>query len=169
MTSPNDARQIAFFPGSFDPFTRGHESIVQRALMMFSRVIVGIGINPDKQGMMTVAQRKQWIEAVFSNNSRVEVVSYDGLTVDAVRASGACCIVRGVRDANDFAYETKIADFNRNAAGIETIFLPALPTQADVSSSEFRQLLGKGADVSQLLPSNFPKHILDELFEEMSH
>ena len=163
MTSPADAQRKAFFPGSFDPFTRGHESIVRRALAMFSHVVVGIGINPDKKGVMSTELRRQLIEAVFAGDSRVSVVSYSGMTVDAVKAAGACCIVRGVRDVADFDYEIKIADFNRNIAGIDTLFLPALSPLAGVSSSAVRQLLAQGADVRQLLPVGCPQHIVDEL------
>lgn len=163
MTSPADAQRKAFFPGSFDPFTRGHESIVRRALAMFSHVVVGIGINPDKKGVMSTELRRQLIEAVFAGDSRVSVVSYSGMTVDAVKAAGACCIVRGVRDVADFDYEIKIADFNRNIAGIDTLFLPAHPALAGISSSAVRQLLAQGADVRQLLPVGCPQHIVDEL------
>ena len=163
MTSPTDAQPKAFFPGSFDPFTRGHESIVRRALALFSHVVVGIGINPDKQGMMSTELRQRLIEAVFAGESRVSVVSYSGLTVDAVKAAGACCIVRGVRDVDDFGYELKIADFNRDAAGIETLFLPALPSLAGISSSAVRQMLARGNDVRHMLPENCPQRIVDEL------
>ena len=163
MTSPADAQRKAFFPGSFDPFTRGHESIVRRALAMFSHVVVGIGINPDKKGVMSTELRRQLIEAVFAGDSRVSVVSYSGMTVDAVKAAGACCIVRGVRDVADFDYEIKIADFNRNIAGIETLFLPALSPLADISSTAVRQKLARGGNVSGMLPSGCPQHIVDEL------
>ena len=163
MTSPADAQRKAFFPGSFDPFTRGHESIVRRALAMFSHVVVGIGINPDKKGVMSTELRRQLIEAVFAGDSRVSVVSYSGMTVDAVKAAGACCIVRGVRDVADFDYEIKIADFNRGIAGIETLFLPAHPALADISSTAVRHEIARGGNVSGMLPSGCPQHIVDEL------
>ena len=163
MTSPADAQRKAFFPGSFDPFTRGHESIVRRALAMFSHVVVGIGINPDKKGVMSTELRWQLIEAVFAGDSRVSVVSYSGMTVDAVKAAGACCIVRGVRDVADFDYEIKIADFNRGIAGIETLFLPAHPALADISSTAVRHEIARGGNVSGMLPSGCPQHIVDEL------
>ena len=163
MTSPTDAQPKAFFPGSFDPFTRGHESIVRRALALFGHVVVGIGINPDKQGMMSTELRRRLIEAVFAGDSRVSVVSYSGLTVDAVKAAGACCIVRGVRNADDFDYELKIADFNRDTAGIDTLFLPAHPALAGISSTALRQEIARGGNVSGMLPSGCPQHIVDEL------
>ena len=163
MTSPADAQRKAFFPGSFDPFTRGHESIVRRALAMFSHVVVGIGINPDKKGVMSTELRRQLIEAVFAGDSRVSVVSYSGMTVDAVKAAGACCIVRGVRDVADFDYELKIADFNRGIAGIDTLFLPAHPALAGISSTALRQEIARGGNVSGMLPSGCPQHIVDEL------
>ena len=163
MTSPADAQRKAFFPGSFDPFTRGHESIVRRALAMFSHVVVGIGINPDKKGVMSTELRWQLIEAVFAGDSRVSVVSYSGMTVDAVKAAGACCIVRGVRDVADFDYELKIADFNRGIAGIDTLFLPAHPALAGISSTALRHEIALGGNVSGMLPSGCPQHIVDEL------
>ena len=163
MTSPTDAQPKAFFPGSFDPFTRGHESIVRRALALFGHVVVGIGINPDKKGVMSTELRRQLIEAVFAGDSRVSVVRYSGMTVAAVTAAGACCIVRGVRDVADFDYEIKIADFNRNIAGIDTLFLPAHPALAGISSTALRQEIARGGNVSGMLPSGCPQHIVDEL------
>ena len=130
---------------------------------MFSHVVVGIGINPDKKGVMSTELRWQLIEAVFAGDSRVSVVSYSGMTVDAVKAAGACCIVRGVRDVADFDYEIKIADFNRNIAGIDTLFLPAHPALAGVSSTALRQEIARGGNVSGMLPSGCPQHIVDEL------
>ena len=103
------------------------------------------------------------IEAVFAGDSRVSVVSYSGMTVDAVKAAGACCIVRGVRDVADFDYEIKIADFNRNIAGIDTLFLPAHPALAGISSTALRQEIARGGNVSGMLPSGCPQHIVDEL------
>ena len=128
---------------------------------MFSHVVVGIGINPDKKGVMSTELRRQLIEAVFAGDSRVSVVSYSGMTVDAVKAAGACCIVRGVRDVADF--ELKIADFNRNIAGIDTLFLPAHPALAGISSTALRQEIARGGNVSGMLPSGCPQHIVDEL------
>ena len=130
---------------------------------MFSHVVVGIGINPDKKGVMSTELRRQLIEAVFAGDSRVSVVSYSGMTVDAVKAAGACCIVRGVRDVADFDYEIKIADFNRGIAGIETLFLPAHPALADISSTAVRHEIARGGNVSGMLPSGCPQHIVDEL------
>lgn len=130
---------------------------------MFSHVVVGIGINPDKKGVMSTELRWQLIEAVFAGDSRVSVVSYSGMTVDAVKAAGACCIVRGVRDVADFDYEIKIADFNRNIAGIDTLFLPAHPALAGISSTALRQEIARGGNVSGMLPSGCPQHIVDEL------
>ena len=130
---------------------------------MFSHVVVGIGINPDKKGVMSTELRWQLIEAVFAGDSRVSVVSYSGMTVDAVKAAGACCIVRGVRDVADFDYEIKIADFNRDIAGIDTLFLPAHPALAGISSTALRQEIARGGNVSGMLPSGCPQHIVDEL------
>ena len=131
--------------------------------MLFRSVVVGIGINPDKKGVMSTELRRQLIEAVFAGDSRVSVVSYSGMTVDAVKAAGACCIVRGVRDVADFDYEIKIADFNRDIAGIDTLFLPAHPALAGISSTALRQEIARGGNVSGMLPSGCPQHIVDEL------
>ncbi|MBQ0115185.1 MAG: pantetheine-phosphate adenylyltransferase, partial [Bacteroidales bacterium] len=108
-----DTPRIAMFAGSFDPFTRGHESIVRRGLELFDRIIVGIGINPDKKPLMTAEERKQWIDAVFADEPRVSVIAYTGLTVDAARQHGARFLLRGVRTADDFLYEQHMVEVNR--------------------------------------------------------
>ncbi len=146
-------KHIAFFSGSFDPFTRGHESIVRRALQLFDEVVVGIGINPNKTPMMSVDDRVAWIESVFEGEPKVKVISYSGLTVDAAKSVGATCIVRGVRNAKDFEYEQGMAEYNRNAAGLETVMLPALPAECEISSTEVRRLIAEGGDLTAFLPS----------------
>ena len=114
MTSLNNAsRHIAFFAGSFDPFTRGHQSIVLRSLSLFDEVVIGIGINPAKSAMMTVEQRMEWIESVFHNYPQVSVVNYSGLTVDAARQAGAVCLIRQHKDVKHLLphnYPQHVAD-----------------------------------------------------------
>ena len=169
MTSLNNAsRHIEFFAGSFDPFTRGHQSIVLRSLSLFDEVVIGIGINPAKSAMMTVEQRMEWIESVFHNYPQVSVVNYSGLTVDAARQAGAVCLIRGVRGADDLAYEQQVADYNRKATGIETVFLPALPEEEEISSTLLRSLIRQHKDVKHLLPHNYPQHVADALFAKFA-
>ena len=148
----NEGKRIALFPGSFDPFTRGHESIVRRALPLFDRFIIAIGINADKRSFMTMEQRKAWIESVFKDDPQVEVITYSNLTVDVAREVGAQFIVRGVRLIQDFENEKHLAEVNRDLTGIETILLYTLPEYSHISSSIVRELYRFGQDVSAYLP-----------------
>ena len=148
----NEGKRIALFPGSFDPFTRGHESIVRRALPLFDKFVIAIGVNADKRSFMTMEQRKTWIEKVFQDDPRVEVISYNGMTVDVAREVGAQFIVRGVRLIQDFENEKHLAEVNRDLTGIETILLYTLPEYSHISSSIVRELARYGQDVSKYLP-----------------
>ena len=148
----NEGKRVALFPGSFDPFTRGHESIVRRALPLFDRFIIAIGVNADKHAFMTMEQRKSWIERVFKDDPQVEVVTYSGLTIDIAREVGAQFIVRGVRLIQDFENEKHLAEVNRDLSGIETILLYTLPEYSHISSSIVRELARYGQDVSAYLP-----------------
>lgn len=158
----NEGKRVALFPGSFDPFTRGHESIVRRALPLFDKFVIAIGVNADKHAFMTMEQRKAWIERVFKDDPRVEVVTYSGMTIDIAREVGAHFIVRGVRLIQDFENEKHLAEVNRDLSGIETILLYTLPEYSHISSSIVRELARYGQDVSAYLPegcdmSQFPK------------
>ena len=148
----NEGKRIALFPGSFDPFTRGHESIVRRALPLFDKFVIAIGVNADKRSFMSMEQRKVLIEDVFKDDPRIEVVSYTGLTVDVAREMGAKFIVRGVRLIQDFENEKHLAEVNRDISGIETILLYTLPEYSHISSSIVRELYRYGQDVSVYLP-----------------
>ena len=148
----NEGKRIALFPGSFDPFTRGHESIVRRALPLFDKFVIAIGVNADKRSFMSMEQRKALIEDVFKDDPRIEVVSYTGLTVDVAREMGAKFIVRGVRLIQDFENEKHLAEVNRDISGIETILLYTLPEYSHISSSIVRELYRYGQDVSAYLP-----------------
>ena len=148
----NEGKRVALFPGSFDPFTRGHESIVKRALPLFDKFVIAIGVNADKHAFLTMEQRKEWIERVFKDDSRVEVITYSGLTVDVAREVGAQFIVRGVRLIQDFENEKHLAEVNRDLTGIETILLYTLPEYSHISSSIVRELYHYGQDVSRYLP-----------------
>ena len=141
----------AIFPGSFDPFTLGHHSIVKRALSFMDEVIVGIGINEGKRSLIPVEKRVDMIRRLYADEPRVKVEAYSGLTVDFAREQGAEFIVRGIRTVKDFEYEEGIADINRKLTGIETIFLFTEPELASVSSSVVRELLHYGKDVSMFL------------------
>ena len=142
----------AIFPGSFDPFTLGHHSIVKRALTFMDEVIVGIGINEGKRSMIPVEKRVDMIRRLYADEPRVKVEAYSGLTVDFAREQAAEFIIRGIRTVKDFEYEEGIADINRKLTGIETIFLFTEPELASVSSSVVRELLHYGKDVSMFLP-----------------
>ena len=157
----NEGMRVALFPGSFDPFTRGHESIVRRALPLFDKFVIAIGVNADKRAFMTMEQRQAWIEQVFKDDPRVQVVTYTGMTVDVAREVGAQFIVRGVRLIQDFENEKHLAEVNRDLTGIETILLYTLPEDSHISSSIVRELARYGQDVSAYLPkgadlSQFP-------------
>lgn len=142
----------AIFPGSFDPFTLGHHSIVKRALTFMDEIIIGIGINEGKQCLMSVEKRVESICKLYAAEPRVKVMAYSGLTVDFASEQGATFIVRGIRTVKDFEYEESIADVNRRLSGIETVFLFTEPELTSVSSSIVRELLHYGKDVSAFLP-----------------
>lgn len=129
----------ALFVGSFDPFHQGHQDIVARALTLFPRIVIGIGINPDKHYSLSTEERLRAIKRHYADEPRVQVVAYDDKTVDLARRVGATCIVKGVRNAEDYAYEARQAVSNRQATGIETLLLPADPALADISSTKIKQ------------------------------
>lgn len=142
-----------FFAGSFNPFTVGHASIVERALQQFDRVIIGVGININKEGGAQEADaRKQHIEELYDDVPAVSVVTYSGLTAIAAAENGASAILRGVRSVHDFEYEREMADVNRRINGMETVLLFALPELACVSSSVVRELRAFGLDTSDYEP-----------------
>ena len=144
--------KIAFFPGSFDPFTKGHQNIVERALPLFDRLVIGIGRNTTKQTLYTPEERQQQIAALFANEPRIEVRIYDVLTVDFAKSVGAQYVLRGVRTMADFEYERTIADVNKRLAGLETVLLFADADTASISSSLVRELKAFGKDVTDFLP-----------------
>lgn len=142
----------AIFPGTFDPFTLGHHSIVKRTLMFMDEVIVGIGFNEGKHCLLSVEKRVEMIRQLYADEPRVKVMAYSGLTVDFAQEQEAGFIVRGIRSVKDFEYEEGIADINKKLSGIETIFLFTEPELSSVSSSVVRELLHYGKDVSMFLP-----------------
>ncbi|MBD5321884.1 MAG: pantetheine-phosphate adenylyltransferase [Bacteroides sp.] len=140
------------FPGTFDPFTIGHASLVSRALPLCDRMVIAIGYNSAKQSAENIAGRVAAIEAIYAGEPKVKVISYDGLTVDACRREGAGWMLRGVRSVADYEYERNLADINRSISGIETILLYSLPELSHISSSMVRELASHGHDVSKYLP-----------------
>jgi pantetheine-phosphate adenylyltransferase len=142
----------AIFVGSFDPFTIAHQSLVMRVLPIFSKIVIGVGVNVNKKTMFSVQERVSQIQEVFADNSKVKVESYDGLTIDFAKKHQAQYIVRGVRSVIDFEYERTIADANRAMSGIETIFLFSEPENAYISSSLVRELISHNKSVKHLLP-----------------
>ena len=144
--------RTALFAGSFDPYTIGHHSLVERALQMFDRVVIAVGCNSEKGGCTTVEERVAAIAACYKDNSRVDVRFYNGLTMDFAREVGADVLLRGVRNIKDFEYERELADVNRQLGGIDTVLLVSEPGYSSVSSSVVRELMRYGKDVSGLLP-----------------
>lgn len=142
----------AIFPGTFDPFTLGHHSIVKRALTFMDEVIIGIGVNENKHCFQPIEKRLESIKKLYTDEPSVKVMAYNGLTVDFAQEQGASFIVRGIRTVKDFEYEEGIADINRKLSGIETIFLFTEPELTSVSSSMVRELLHYGKDVGVFLP-----------------
>jgi pantetheine-phosphate adenylyltransferase len=145
--------RVCLFPGTFDPVTLGHVDIVNRALNLFDQFYIGIGINANKEPMFSAEQRKSWFLEIFKNEPKVQVVVYDGLTVDCCKKVGANFILRGIRYVNDFEYEKAIADMNRSLDNkIETVFLTCLPQYTSVASTLVRDVIRNGGDVAQFLP-----------------
>lgn len=149
-----DIMRTAIFPGSFDPFTIGHQSLVSRGLMIVDKIIISIGINEHKKYCFPLEKRLEAIHKLYQNDHRIEVLSYDELTTDLAVRTGAQFILRGIRSSIDFEYEKTIADVNRSLTGIETLFLLAEPQYAHISSSVVRELLHFGKDISQFLPQD---------------
>lgn len=145
--------RVAIFPGSFDPFTRGHEAIVTEALRMFDKVIIAIGHNSAKRGLLTPEARKRLIEQIYNGNARVEVTTYSTLTGDEARRVGATTIIRSVRNATDFDYERTMDHANREIfPELRTIIVIAPAEVEHISSSLVRELRAFGHDTSTLLP-----------------
>ena len=145
--------RICLFPGTFDPVTLGHIDIIDRALPLFDKFIIGIGRNSNKTPMFSEDKRLKWLKEIYKNNTKVDALAYDGLTVDCCKSIGANFILRGIRYVNDFEYEKAIADMNRTLdENVETIFLTCLPQYTSIASTLVRDVLRNGGDVSKFLP-----------------
>ena len=145
-------KRVALYPGTFDPFTVGHLSIVERGLQLFDEIIIAIGINESKKNNTSIQQRIDHIERVTAKMPGVRVVRYNNLTVEAAKEHGANFILRGVRTVADYEYERNLAYANRNLTGIETVLLYTLPELSYISSTMVRDLRRHGYDVSQYVP-----------------
>ena len=146
-------QRICLFPGTFDPVTLGHIDIINRSLPLFDKVVVGIGIDASKNPMFTADQRKLWFDEIYKDQPKVEVATYDGLTIKFCQAIGAHFILRGIRYVSDFEYEKTIADANRTMdRTIETIFLTGEPKYTSVASTIVRDIIRNGGDASPFLP-----------------
>ncbi len=145
--------KICVFPGSFDPITSGHVDLVQRALPLFDKIIVAIGINNSKQYLFSLEKRTEWIEKCFANEPKVSVETYQNLTADFCNSVGARYLLRGLRNASDFDYEKTISQINNIIGdGVETVFLISQPNLSHVSSTIVREIIKGGADPSPFLP-----------------
>lgn len=147
-------RRIAILPGSFDPFTIGHESLVSRGLELVDEIVIAIGVNNTKQTYFTAEQRLAMISELYKNNQAVRVESYSSLTVDFAKEVGAKFVLRGVRTVSDFEYERTIADMNRAISGVDTIVLFTEPSLSHVSSSLVRELLKYNHDITHFIPKS---------------
>jgi pantetheine-phosphate adenylyltransferase len=152
--------RICLFPGTFDPVTLGHIDIINRALPLFDKIVVGIGINTAKTPMFSAEQRIEWIKEIYVNEPKVEGAMYEGLTINFCQAINARFILRGIRYVSDFEYEKTIADANRTMdKNIETIFLTGEPKYTSVASTIVRDILKNGGDASPFLPEAVVKSL----------
>lgn len=158
-------QRTALFPGSFDPFTRGHAAVVEEALALFDRVVVAVGYNVEKRSLLSVDARRRLIEDIYADEPRVEVTVYTSLTGDEARRVGACAIVRSVRTTTDFEYERTMAQANlRLYPELRSVLLMLSPEVTDISSSLVRELMAFGRSVDCLMPEgvDISKYLTNE-------
>jgi pantetheine-phosphate adenylyltransferase len=147
-------KKTALYPGSFDPITLGHTDVIERSTQLFDKIYIGVGTNTSKKYLYNKEQRVQMLEEIYKKNDRVEVVAFDGLTVDLCKELDCEVIVRGIRSTTDMEYERAIAESNQKLnEKIETIFLFSSPQVSSISSSIVRELIRNKADVSRFVPS----------------
>jgi pantetheine-phosphate adenylyltransferase len=146
--------RIAIFPGSFDPFTVGHESVVKRAIPLFDKIIIMIGFNSNKRSFFPVEKREKWIKQVFENEPKISVECHEGLTVDFCKKVNAQYILRGLRTSADFEFERAIAQVNKQMyPRIESVFLLTIPEHTPINSTIVRDIIFHGGDASMFLPA----------------
>ena len=145
--------KVAVFPGSFSPFSIGHQSVVEKAIPLFDKIIISVGVNSKKNQYFSIQERMQWIGSVYANNEKIEIKRYEGLTIDFCKKEGANFILRGLRDSHDFKFEKNIAQMNNDLdSSIETIFIITPPELSHISSSLIRDIIKNGGDVSKFIP-----------------
>lgn len=140
-------KKVAVFPGSFDPFTKGHECVIEKAVKLFDHVIVAIGQNTTKNYLFDIEKRKAHIESIFVNHDNVSIEKFSGLTVEFCKKIGANYIVRGLRDSKDFGFERSIAQMNFEISGIESIFFMTVPEYTAINSSIVREIYKSGGKI----------------------
>ena len=146
--------KIAVFPGSFDPITLGHQSIVERALPLFDKIIVAIGENTAKKYHFSLEQRTEFIQLTFNNNPNIEIATYTGLTIDFCKEANANYIIRGIRNSADYMYENSIAQMNKAMAeNIETLFIPTIPELSAINSTIVRDIIVNSGNASKFVPA----------------
>lgn len=153
----NSETRIAVFPGSFDPITLGHVDIINRALPLFDKIIIAIGVNDAKKYMWSLEERSKILKHVFTGNPKLEIASYTGLTADFCKEQQATSILRGLRNSTDFTYEQTIAQTNAKVNGVDSIFLMCSPEYSHISSSIVRDIARNGGDFSALVPNGVTK------------
>lgn len=147
-------KKTAVFPGSFDPITLGHYDIIKRGVGLFDKVVVAIGVNAEKKYMFPLEERQKFIVDAFKDEPKVEVITYEGLTIDLCKKIGAQFILRGLRNPADFEFEKAIAHTNRELSQIETVFLLTAARTSYISSSIVRDVLRHGGDYTILVPDS---------------
>lgn len=147
--------KTGIFVGSFDPFTVGHDSILRRALPLFDKVVIGVGVNERKKCMLSAEERTERIARLYANEPKIEVKAYSDLTIDFARREGAEYIIKGVRSVKDFEYEREQAAINRRLSSIETLLFFAEPELESISSSVVRELHNFGRDITEFLPKGY--------------
>ncbi|MFJ9447294.1 pantetheine-phosphate adenylyltransferase [Kitasatospora sp. NPDC101235] len=155
----------AVCPGSFDPIHNGHLDIIERASKLYDVVHVAVLVNPNKQGMFSIAERIGLIEEVTADFGNVAVESHQGLLVDYCRERGIPAIVKGLRAVSDFDYELQMAHMNNGLTGVETLFLPTSPTYSFLSSTLAKEVASYGGDVSHLLPATVHRRLVERIAE----
>jgi len=154
----------AIYPGTFDPVTRGHIDICQRALKVFDHVVIGVADSPAKKPFFDIDERFDMLETVFDDNDQISVRRFSGLLIDFARDCDADVIIRGLRAISDFEYEVQLAGMNRSLAPeIETVFLTAAQRYAFVSSSLVREIARLDGDVSEFLHPEILRRLTEKL------
>ncbi len=146
-------KNTAVFPGSFDPITKGHESIVRRGIALFDEIVIAVGINSTKEYFFPLEKRLEWLNKVFANEPKVRIEKYEGLTIDFCKKINAQYILRGLRTSADFEFERGIAQMNKAMLpGIETVFILTTPELSAINSTIVRDILKNGGDASRFVP-----------------